>query len=489
MLSRIKFLFILILLSVIVGIFTNNSFASSDKKGYEIRITVKGLSDTTCRLVYHFGDKQYIKDSARADKKGTMIFKGENELPGGVYVLVLPDKRYFEFIVTEQNISLETDFEQLVTKMKVKNSEENKVFYEYLQFIYPKGQLIDSLKKEMDKVKDNKDSILQMDESALMRTEIFKKKINETALEVDKFKKELQKKHSNLFAGKLMKAMAEIEIPEAPKKADGTIDSFFKYNYYKEHFFDNIDFTDDRILRTPVFHQKLKQYIQTATVQIPDSINKAADFVIEKAKGNKELFRYCVWWITNTYETAQIMGMDAVFVHLALKYYNFEQAYWVDTPTMYKIRSRALTLQPILIGKVAPNLLMKDMNGQWRSLHSTNSKFTILIFWDPDCGHCKKEIPELYETYKEIKSLGVEAFAVCTETEMEKWRKFIAEHKLDWINVVDPEQKSGFRNLYDISSTPKIFILNEKKEIIAKQIDAKQCKEIIERATRMEEKK
>ena len=60
--------------------------------GFDIKITVKGIKDTTCQLAYYFGDKQYIKDSARVDKNGTMTFKGDAELPGGIYLIVMPSK-------------------------------------------------------------------------------------------------------------------------------------------------------------------------------------------------------------------------------------------------------------------------------------------------------------------------------------------------------------------------------------------------------------
>jgi hypothetical protein len=109
-------------------------------KGYEIKVNVKGLSDSTCQLAYYFGDKQYIKDSAKADTKGNLVFKGDEELPGGIYMVVLPGKKYFEMIVDkEQYFNLETDNADLVANMKVKGSKDNEVFYDYLRWITERG--------------------------------------------------------------------------------------------------------------------------------------------------------------------------------------------------------------------------------------------------------------------------------------------------------------------------------------------------------------
>jgi hypothetical protein len=68
---------------------------------------------------------------------------------------------------------------------------------------------------------------------------------------------------------------------------NGKKDSTFAYRYYKAHFWDNIDFSDDRMLRTPIFHPKVKQYMEKLTAQGPDyvdSINASADYLISKAK-------------------------------------------------------------------------------------------------------------------------------------------------------------------------------------------------------------
>lgn len=94
-----------------------------------------------------------------------------------------------------------------------------------------------------------------------------------------------------------------------------------------------------------------------------------------------------------------------------------------------------------------------------------------MLFWDPDCGHCQKVVPEVKKLYDIVKGKGVEIYAMCTETEMDKWKKFIREKKLDWINVADPKYQNNFRYEFDITSTPQIFLLDSNKVIIAKKID------------------
>jgi thiol-disulfide isomerase/thioredoxin len=215
-------------------------------------------------------------------------------------------------------------------------------------------------------------------------------------------------------------------------------------------------------------------------IQIPDSLIPETEMLVNAAKKNKETFKYMVWYLTNTYETSNIMGMDAVFVELVKKYYTKEQAYWVDDATLYKIQDRAKVLEPILLGKQVKNLVLADSNEVYQSLYNVKSPYTILYFWDPDCGHCKKATPKVKAYYDKVKTKGVQVFAVCTEVEMEKWRKYIRENNLDWINVADPKIQNNFRHEFDVLTTPQIFILDKDKKIIAKKIDEETMEKILD---------
>jgi peroxiredoxin len=277
--------------------------------------------------------------------------------------------------------------------------------------------------------------------------------------------------------------MEHIDIPEAPVLADGKKDSTFAYRYYKAHFFDNVDFGDDRMLRTPIFHNLIKEYMEKMTAQIPDSINVSADYLADKANANPEMFKYIIYWLTYTYESSNIMGMDAVFVHMVERYYMTNQAYWVDSTQLSKITNRAYTLKPLLLGKKAPPIVMPDSAGNNVSLYNVKADYTIVVFWDHGCGHCKKEIPKLAELYKtKLKQKNVKVYAIETEDKPEDWKKFINEHQLDWINVHQPDayQRAVTKKIYDIYSTPVIYLLDENKIIKGKRIDSEQIGGFIE---------
>ena len=446
---------------------------AGNTEGYNIKITAKGLKEgTVCLLANYYGDKQYIKDSAIANANGEVVFKGTEKYPQGIYLFVPRNKRYFDFVMDEgQNFSLETDTLDYVKYMKIKGSDENKDFYDFQTFMAEKQKQIEPLRDLLKKSKDNKDT-----------SKLIQDKMSAIDTDVKKYKTNFIKNNPKAFVAKLFKAMEDPEIPEAPLLANGKKDTTFGFRYYKTHYFDNIDFSDDRMLRTPIFDTKIKTFLDKMTVQIPDSINVSVDYLIEKSKANKEVFKYIVWWITSTYETSKIMGFDAVFVHVVEKYYNKKQTYWVDSTQLYKITNRAQVLKPLLLGKKAPEISMQDSTGKYVSLSNLKSKYTVLVFWDHGCGHCKKEIPKLAELYKKIKTKGVQVYAVETEDKPEEWKKFIQENQLNWINVIelDTYRRAVTKQIYDIYSTPVIYLLDENKIIKAKRIDTEQVGSFID---------
>ncbi len=460
---------------VLLGIILSTCKVNAADTGHELKFKI-GLKDTLCYIANYFGDKQYLQDSAKTDKEGRVTFKGKEPLPGGIYLFVFPGKTYFEMIIDkEQHFNMECDPADVINTMIIKGSPDNQLFYDYLKFIQTQSRTVEPLRAVRKAQADLKQN-----------TEETDNKIKAIDKAVIDYKLEYIKLHPNTLLAKVFQASQEPEVPEAPLLENGKKDSTFAFHYYKQHYFDNFDFADDRLLRTPIYHNKVSVYLKNLTLQMPDSIIKAAEYLVERAKPNKETFKYMVWYITNTYETSNIMGMDAVFVYMAKKYYTKESAYWVDDAALYKIQDRAKVLEPILLGKKVKNLILEDTAGTFHALYNVKAQWTVLFFWDPDCGHCKKTVPVLEELYNKMKGKGVEVFAICTEVEMDKWRNFIKEHKLQWINVADPNLHNNFRHEFDISSTPQIFLLDKDKIIKAKKIDVETLDKILCREFGME---
>ncbi|OWY23592.1 DUF5106 domain-containing protein [Sphingobacteriales bacterium UPWRP_1] len=462
------FLRILLIYGACLFLFVVPGFA---KEGYNIKVKVKGFADTTCYLAYYYGSRILVSDTFNIDSKGVVQFKGNEKLPGGIYLAVFPGSKYFEMLVNTDNqeFALETDSADFVNNMKVTGSPDNKLFNDYQRYLGKKQKVIAELKKQKDTTQ-NEDSIALIDES-----------IGAVEKDIKAYRETITKENPNSFLAAIIQAMWEPEIPEIPKNEKGDpADPQFAYKYFKSHYWDKYNFADGRLVRTPIFNNKITYYLDNLTLKLPDSINVSADFIIERAKANPDAFRFALSQMTYNYETSKIMGMDAVFVHLAQKYYLTGFATWMDSTNMSKMTERVNRLKYNLVGLKAPELLMPDLDNNNVSLHGLKSEYVVMVFWDYNCGHCKKEMPDIVALHEKYKDKGVTILGICTRVELDEIKKFVAEYKLPWNNLWDPYNRTKFRDLYDIYSTPTIYVLDKDKKIIAKRLDPKQVDEMLD---------
>lgn len=435
--------------------------------GYKISFKIKGAADSVY-LCRYYGDKRYYQDTAIADAKGAFVFEGKDALPEGMYFVLLPGQKFFDILVANQVFSIEGDTSNFVKYMVTKNSPDNKSFYDYQQFYLKQKESVDSINA---KVKQNP-ALKEQTTEAIKAIDV---KMNDY---ITNFKKVNAK---SLFTT-ILNASEEVQFPEIPKKENGQLDSVFMYRYYKNHFFDKVDFKDDRLIRTPILAPKIDRYFKDLVTQSPDSIIKEIDWLLAKVANSKDTYEYLVRTLTYKYETSEIMGMDAVFVHMGKNYYEKGKCPWASKETLDKIKERTDILDPLLLGKKAPNLYMTDTTGKYVQLHSIKAKYTLVFFWDSNCGHCQKEVPKLFEMLPKLKPKGCVVYAANIERKNEGWIKFIKEKKLSdpaWFNVIDSHTHTDFKITYDIYSTPVLYILDENKKIIAKRITIEQLSDFL----------
>jgi thiol-disulfide isomerase/thioredoxin len=128
---------------------------------------------------------------------------------------------------------------------------------------------------------------------------------------------------------------------------------------------------------------------------------------------------------------------------------------------------------------------MPDTNWTMQELHKIKAKYTMVIFWDANCGRCKEEMPRLKEAYTKLNNQiyaggkYFEVYAVSLTNVAEEWKKYVADNKLKWINVSDLYNNTKFRRLYDIYSTPVIYLLGADKKILAKRLSVEQVEDFI----------
>jgi thiol-disulfide isomerase/thioredoxin len=495
---------------LVLFFFSTLFFVSFGQQGYEIKLSFKNSTDTTMYLAMHSFGQSYIIDSCKKVKNGEAVFKGIQPLEKGIYIFANQRReRYMDFIINEkQKITFQGEFPDLVGTVKSPESKENNYFFEYAKFYTQKNKETQAL---VVATRGNPDSI-----------NILNTYQQKTSEEIKKFDNEFMAKHKGTFVYDLLNLKNEKYPIDVPLAKNGRPDSIYTYYYYKSHYFDGVDFKDDRLIKTPFFADRIKNYFDRVIVQHPDTIIQELDKVFSKCNKGTLMYNTLLGHFAFKYETDKSISFsdqgktntfEKVFVYLSDNFItNGNASGLYSDETVSKIRKRANIIRNLLPDAQVADLLMIDTtsgrrvlnmgfdtaktNGGastlylrhqneitplYKTLYSVQAKYTLLVFWSVDCGHCQTDIPKINESLKTLKGkVDIKVFAVQTKEEyFDKWKKFIADKKLDFINVFEPVHINNLVERFDINRTPVIFLLDKDKKIKGKNIAADQLIEII----------
>lgn len=471
----------------------NNPANYRDKDGHELVFNIKDSKDTLVYLVIHYNEKLILKDSVKPAAKGKFVFKGADRYDDGMYSLVSMDKKlYLNFILdNNQHFEYNLDTTMNPENFSVKNSPENA---EMLRFQKKTAQA-SLLASEWAKKRKEFDEAGNVDSA-----NFYKDKLAGINDEMTAFIKELIDKNPDFLFSKMQKSYQSIELPEM-KNEDGTPDYQRQAAYYRLHYWDNFDLGDHRFIYIPSFEPKLKEYFQKVLYyQEADTINKYVDIFLKKTEKDTFMYHYCTDWLSYQFETSKVIGHDAVFYHIAKTNQLEGKCYWLDEDIIAKYRKRVTRLEPILIGKIAPELFIPDTTltddmTQWHSSYRINKPYTILWFYDPDCPTCKKESKKLRAVYDSLQAIGkrnFEVYAIGNDSDTDRWKKYVKENNYPWIQVGGNKGNMDYLeyfNIYEMGN-PAMFILNSRHEIILnKRIDMNNIPQFLEEYEKMEEAK
>ena len=441
---------------------------ASSQESYHIDIQLKNATNDTLYLAYFYGDAQYIRDTAYRQGDDLFTFQGDEALPEGVYMFVMPpDNSFFQVLIDDdQTFSMNTDAKNITGHTVIEGNEDNAIFYNYLK-------LIDQARKEKAELEEKSKN--STDESV-------KKELDDQLVALDRkvlhAQDEILENHPESLSALVIGASRNPEIPEFPDlKGEEKQHKILKY--YQNHYFDNIDLNREALLRTPFIHQKVMDYFDKYTSQSPDSLIRAIDGFFDRLDENSTIYRYFLVKLLNKYANPAIVGQDAVYVHLAQQYYGKGKAPWVDEETLLKILDNAERFQYTLIGNQAPPLKVYDVYHEKElELKNIPGKYKVLIFWSATCSHCEKVMPTLPVIQKEINDTTVRFVTVCTKAD-ESCRKFLDEHGLEDTGI-HTLPVSSYGRLYDVRSTPKVFVVDSNNKIVSKGIGFNQIVQVIE---------
>jgi thiol-disulfide isomerase/thioredoxin len=460
----------LLILGLLLSIFTATTSA---KNGYSVDVSAPQYANKSIYLAGYFNGKIYAFDTLALDPKGKGTFKNKKTLDEGMYLVYISPSRYFEFLLgSDQNLKVKIDTVKGLDGFEISGSPETEAFAAFGKYMTEKRKEQEGLKKQIDDLKG--DSI---------KIKPINQKIKDLDDEVVAYQKKLITEHWGKILGIFVKALQIPQFPENLANGDMKNKDFLmaRYQYAKKHYWDNFDLTDKRIWRINMMNQKLDDYTQHMLIQVPDSIIPDVVNLIEESKKDSICYNLMTNYMINYSVTSKVMGMDKLFVELANRYYFTGKAPWADSTIMKNITSEVKKVRYNLIGMKAANLPLVKYEGGNFNVFDINSKFTLLFFFEPTCGHCKEATPKIHDVYEKFKDKGFQVIAVYLMQDKKEWKEFIEANKInDWINAWDPNRESYYWQFYDTSTTPGVYLLDKDHKIVAKKIDATSLEKILD---------
>jgi peroxiredoxin len=442
------------------------------QNGYHFKLKIDGLSDCSKPIVLasYYGDKQFLKDSGYCEN-GQYHFKGNEKLPTGMYAFILPNQTNADFIVSEFENQTKYQFfftQNLdIQKSKVDGSLENEVFFNVSKSIQ---EFHDNGKKAYQRSLDTGITEIEKNNALIEYQNNYVKynQIIQTAIQ----------DYPNFFVSEILRMHLKPDFsdfqtnPEWSKK-EITVK---KYYFERETLLSRINFKNSNIVNSKILQELLVEYIKGYMMPYPDSAISFCDDLIARADqaNNPNLFRFTLNLLLSQVQKQTYICFDKVTHHLVSKYLLSEKAFWVDNVSKGKMKQTIDRMALNLCGNVAPDLILTDTSFKNNiQLHNIDKKAIVLVFWDVDCSHCQLDMPLINKFYRELNKDDIEIIGVYTKDDFEAWKTFVKKEKLDFINVANVKNTEVLIEKYNVVATPVIFVLDEEKKIVYKNIPAK----------------
>ena len=452
---------------------SNSSSSSSQAKAENLDLTfeIKNMTPGPVFLIGNYQGQNFRVDSVNLDASGKVVFKKDEPIQQGMYYAVFPDKSNMKMLLgRDQSLRITADKNDLVGTIKIEGNKNTELLYENLLYEAKYAPRIGPINQG-----------LQTTAQGTPEYESFSKQREALVTERNAFLEQLYQQAPNSFFTSFLKAGQNPEIRDI-RNPDGSPNDQLQVYLYRNEFWDNVDFSQDRLMFTPVITNKLKRYSEQLTAQNPDSIIASSDFLIKKVLDRPEYFKYFANFITLKFEPtkAAIMDSEKIYVHMIKNYFTKDRAFWADSMTVFGLQRRIGEMSASLTGLKGPEVTANDPSGTPRSISDLKSDYLVVYMYNPDCEHCQVETPKLLQLWKNKSRKEFDVYAIALDTEDKKWKDYIQKNGLAWTNVYDPTNAAIYARYY-VDITPEIYVLNRDRIIIGKNIKADQVQTIIDR--------
>lgn len=453
------------------GAITYDSPEMGDLEQPEIRVEIEGTSLPGALLIGQFMEQQFRADTSYVDGNA-VVFKNNQPYNPGHYYAYFSDGTSVQLLVDEdQTFTLKGRRGDLANTMVVTGSKTNELLYEALRFEQSQAPEFQRLAAELRQTQKGSAAYEALQTARRDLVSTRQATLNQ-----------LFDANPNSLFTSFKRAGQNPQLREI-RNPDGTMDEEAQVIGFRNEFWDGVNFSDQRLLRTPVIFNKLRRYITELTPQNANAIKESADKLLTKVLDNPEYYKFFANWITLQYEPGKstIMDAEAIHVHMIQNYFTRERAFWSDSMVVYGLQDRADQMAHSLVGQKGPDITVPGLDGTPRRLYDLKKPYVVVFMYNPECEHCIEQTPKLTAAYQQLKN-EVDVYAIALDTEASKWKTFVNAYGLNsFTNVFDPSNRSIFKTYY-VDNTPELYLLGPDRTIVAKNLKVEQLAQAIQMA-------
>ena len=434
----------------------------------DIRLTIGNAPLEGALLIGQYMDQQYRADSGRVEN-GVLIFQRAEPYPYGHYYAYFTSGVGLQLLISEdQTFTMSGDMANLITTMKVEGSRDNELLYKALKYE-------ENLQSSFQDVNNRRTGATP----GSPEYQAITKERSDLVAQRSAYLEGLFDQAPNSLFTSFKRAGQNPDIREI-SFPNGEADEQAQVADFRYHFWDNVDFNDARLLRTPVVKNKLNRYIKELTPQNADSLIAAANRLIDRTDYRGKFFEFFANWITLQYEPGKspVMDAEAIHVNMIQNYFTRDRAVWSDSMTVYGLQQRAETMAHSLIGQSAPDITVPGLDGRGKRLYDLEKPYLAVFMYNPECDHCIEQTPKLTALYAKLRG-ELAVYAIALDTEEDTWKSFVDAYGMQsWTNVFDPTNRSIYKTFY-VDNTPELYLLDADRKIVAKNLKVSQLEEAI----------
>lgn len=388
----------------------------------------------------------------------------------GLGFLKTSDNSSFYVVLNENEVKLKGTHLTEPDSVVFLSSKENKLFMQYVTEHGTRENVLAGWKHLLPLYKTDPLFVNQKNEVLTIDKEIARIEKQDKD-----FINRLDKKSYVAFFIPLRKLISD--MPVSVKKNTARIS-----NHISE--FRSIDFNNPFIYTSGIMDDLLEGHywmIENSGMtkdSMYQEMNLSTDYVLANLSANEKVFNEVVDYLFDFLEKRSLFLASE---HLALKALT-QNSCTLDN----ELTNHLETYRVMKVGNVAPDItfsgtkILKGMEIPTEfKLSTMNNKYTLLVFGASWCHKCSEDLPKIASFYSKWKQKGVEVVLISLDRDKLEFEKFV--NVFPWLSVCDYKvwESSTVKDYY-VFSTPTMYLLDSKREIIVRPISVQQVDSWVE---------